>query len=44
MDIKTLQSIAGHSDVRMTMERYAHVHVEKVKEARAQIEAVFEAL
>ena len=44
MDIKTLQGIAGHSDVRMTIERYAHVRVEKVKEAGAQIEAVFEAL
>ena len=44
LDIKTLQGIAGHADVRMTMERYAHVHEEKIHEAGVRIETVFEAL
>ena len=30
-DIKSLQKIAGHSDIRMTMNRYVHAQPEKVK-------------
>lgn len=43
IDVKTLQAIAGHSDIRMTMDRYAHVLEDKVIAASAQIEQSFTA-
>jgi integrase len=33
IDVKTLQAIAGHADIKMTMDRYAHKRDEKVMEA-----------
>lgn len=44
IDVKTLQGIAGHSDIKMTMDRYAHHREEKVIEAREKIGGVFSAL
>lgn len=44
LDIKTLQAIAGHADVQMTLGRYAHKREEKVMEAGALISGVFSAL
>ena len=44
IDVKTLQSIAGHSDIKMTMERYAHKRDEKIVEAGARIRDVFSSL
>jgi len=36
-DIKSLQKIAGHSDIRMTMNRYVHAQPEKVKAVSDQV-------
>ena len=44
IDVKTLQSIAGHSDIKMTMDRYAHKRDEKIVEAWARIRDVFSSL
>ena len=44
IDVKTLQSIAGHSDIKMTMDRYAHKRDEKIVEAGARIRDVFSSL
>lgn len=44
IDVKTLQSIAGHSDIKMTMDRYAHKRDEKTVEAWARIRDVFSSL
>jgi len=44
IDVKTLQSIAGHSDIKMTMDRYAHKRDEKIIEAGARIGGVFSSL
>ena len=41
IDVKTLQEISGHSDIRMTMETYADMREAKVVEARGQIRSVF---
>jgi len=41
IDVKTLQSIAGHADISTTMNRYAHSRPEKIKEARLLIDGVF---
>ena len=41
IDVKTLQAIAGHSDIRMTMDRYAHAMEDKMIAASAQIEQSF---
>lgn len=41
IDVKTLQSIAGHADISTTMNRYAHSRPEKIKEARLLIDDVF---
>ena len=41
IDVKTLQSIAGHSDIKMTMDRYAHKRDEKIIEAGERIGGVF---
>lgn len=44
IDVKTLQSIAGHSDIKMTMDRYAHKKDEKNIEAGVRIGGVFSSL
>ncbi|MBR5298726.1 MAG: site-specific integrase [Bacteroidales bacterium] len=44
IDVKTLQSIAGHADIKMTMDRYAHKREEKVMEAGQMIGSVFQAV
>ena len=44
IDVKTLQSIAGHSDIKMTMDRYAHKREEKIIEAGMRIGGVFSSL
>lgn len=44
IDVKTLQSIAGHADIKMTMDRCAHKRDEKINEAGALISGVFSAL
>ena len=44
IDVKTLQSIAGHADIKMTMDRYAHKREEKVIAAGDLIGGVFEAV
>lgn len=41
VDVKTLQEIAGHADIKMTMERYAHARREKVIQAGKVIGSVF---
>jgi integrase len=41
IDIKTLQSIAGHADIQTTMNRYAHAQTEKVIEAGEKLERIF---
>lgn len=41
IDVKTLQSIAGHADISTTMNRYAHSRTEKIKEAGTLIDGVF---
>lgn len=44
LDIKTLQSIAGHADIQMTMNCYVHKREEKVMEAGDLIAGSFTAL
>ena len=44
IDVKTLQAIAGHADVQMTLGRYSHKREEKVIEAGELIGRVFSAL
>ncbi len=44
VDVKTLQAIAGHSDIKMTMNRYAHGREEKIIKAGKRISDVFAAL
>ena len=41
VDVKTLQEIAGHADIKMTMERYAHARREKVIQAGKIIGSIF---
>lgn len=41
VDVKTLQEIAGHADIKITMERYAHARREKVIQAGKIIGSVF---
>lgn len=36
-DIKSLQKIAGHSDIRMTLNRYVHAQPEKVKAVSSKV-------
>ena len=31
-DLKTLQALAGHSTIQMTMDHYVHAQPEKIKE------------
>ena len=44
MDVKTLQSIAGHSDIKMTLERYAHERENNVIAAGNLIGGVFRSM
>lgn len=44
IDVKTLQAIAGHADIKMTMDRYAHKREEKVIEAGQVIGSMFQAV
>lgn len=40
LDIKTLQTIAGHADIQTTMNRYVHSQPDKILEAGKKIEAL----
>ena len=44
MDVKTLQSIAGHSDIKMTLDRYAHKRETNVIAAGGLISSVFRSM
>ena len=44
LDIKTLQAIAGHADIQMTMNCYVHKIEEKIIEANDLIAGSFTAL
>lgn len=33
VDVKTIQAIAGHADIRMTMDRYVDKRFEKIRQA-----------
>ena len=44
MDVKTLQSIAGHSDIKMTLDRYAHKREESIIAAGGLIREVFRSM
>ncbi len=39
-DLKTIQAIAGHSTIDMTMNRYVHAQPEKIKDAGKQMHAL----
>ena len=41
-DVKTLQSIAGHSDIQTTMNRYVHTQTTNIVEAGNRLQALFE--
>lgn len=41
VDIKTLQSIAGHADISTTMNRYAHGREEKIMEAGKNLAGMY---
>ncbi|MBR2824585.1 MAG: site-specific integrase [Clostridia bacterium] len=40
-DIKTLQGVAGHSTVTMTMDRYAHTQTNKVLELGRKMDSIY---
>ena len=44
MDVKTLQSIAGHSDINMTLDRYAHERENNIISAGSLIGDVFRSM
>lgn len=44
MDVKTLQSIAGHSDIKMTLDRYAHKRENNIIAAGGLISSVFRSM
>ena len=44
IDVKTLQSIAGHSDIKMTMDRYAHKRENNIIAAGGLISSVFRSM
>ena len=44
MDVKTLQSIAGHSDIKMTLDRYAHKRETNIIAAGGLISSVFRSM
>jgi len=44
MDVKTLQSIAGHSDIKMTLDRYAHKREVSIIAAGGLISSVFRSM
>ena len=41
VDIKTLQSIAGHADISTTMNRYAHGREDKIIEAGKNLATMY---
>lgn len=41
VDIKTLQSIAGHADISTTMNRYAHGREDKIIEAGQALRTMY---
>lgn len=44
MDVKTLQSIAGHSDIKMTLDRYAHERENNIISAGSLIGNIFRSM
>ena len=42
LDVKTLQAIAGHSDITTTMNRYVHTQKENVIRAGALVDKMFD--
>ena len=40
-DLKTLQALAGHSTIQMTMDHYIHVQPEKLKELGNRMHSLF---
>ena len=44
MDVKTLHSIAGHSDIKMTLDRYAHERENNIISAGSLIGNVFRSM
>lgn len=44
VDVKTLQSIAGHSDIQMTLDRYAHKRENNVIAVGGLISSVFRSM
>ena len=44
MDVKTLQSIAGHSDIKMTLDRYAHERENNIISAGGLIGNIFRSM
>ena len=40
-DLKTLQAMAGHSNIQMTMDHYVHVQPEKLKELGNKMHNLF---
>ena len=44
MDVKTLQSIAGHSDIKMTLDRYAHERENNIILAGSLIGNIFRSM
>jgi len=40
-DLKTLQALAGHSTIQMTMDHYIHAQPEKIKELGNKIHNLF---
>ena len=41
LDIKTLQTTAGHSDINTTMNRYAHGREDKIIQAGGQLKNMY---
>ena len=44
MDVKTLQSIAGHSDIKMTLDRYADERENNIISAGSLIGSIFRSM
>lgn len=44
MDVKTLQSIAGHSNIKMTLDRYAHERDNSIIAAGSLFSGVFRSM
>ena len=41
IDPKTLQSIMGHADIQMTMNRYAHRRMDKIEETKESLKTMY---